>query len=151
MKVKALIFFLAFFSTNVNLIDIRSLYSQVTISKDKQSDFISYMENVESKTAVIQAYKGAALILQSKSTAKNRKQIFTAGAKLIEESISKEPNNIEIRLIRLSIQENIPKALKYNANIQEDVSFIQKHKNAIKDSELKSYVNQYVELSRSFK
>lgn len=151
MKIKALILFLTLFSSSVHLTDIRNLYSQVAFSKEKQHDFIAYMQNIDEKTPVIQAYKGASLILQSKLNAQNRKQFFTDGAKLIDGAISKEPNNIEIRLIRLSIQENIPKALKYNANIQEDVNFIQKHKNDIKDSELKSYVNQYVKQSKSFK
>lgn len=148
-----LIMFFFVLSLSGNLTEIRNLYSNVSSSKEKQQDFITYMQKVDAKQPVFQAYKGAVLILQSKNTTvkNDRKQLFVNGAGLIDKSVNKEPENIEIRLIRLSIQENIPKALKYNSNIQEDVTFINKNLNHIKDSELKSYIQQYVKQSKSFK
>lgn len=148
-----LIMFFFVLSLSGNLTEIRNLYSNVSSSKEKQQDFITYMQKADTKKPVFQAYKGAALILQSKNTTvkSDRKQLFVNGAGLIDKSVNKEPENIEIRLIRLSIQENIPKALKYNSNIQEDVTFINKNLNHIKDSELKSYVQRYVKQSKSFK
>lgn len=148
-----LIMFFFVLSLSGNLTEIRNLYSNVSSSKEKQQDFITYMQKVDTKQPVFQAYKGASLILQSKNTTvkSDRKQLFVNGAGLIDKSVNKEPENIEIRLIRLSIQENIPKALKYNSNIQEDVTFINKNLNHIKDSELKSYVQRYVKQSKSFK
>src|SRR5690606_27517314 len=121
--------------------------------KEKQQDVITYMQKAYTKKTVYQAYKGEALILEYKNTTlkKVRKQLFVNGSELIDKSVNKEPENIEIRLIRLSIQENIPKALKYNSNIQEDVTFISENLNHIKDSELKSYVQRYVKQSKSFK
>lgn len=148
-----LIMFFFVLSLSGNLTEMRNLYSNVSSSKEKQQDFITYMQKADTKKPVFQAYKGASLILQSKNTTvkNDRKQLFVNGAGLIDKSVNKEPENIEIRLIRLSIQENIPKALKYNSNIQEDVTFISENLNHIKDSELKSYVQQYVKQSKSFK
>ena len=54
-------------------------------------------------------------------------------------------------MIRLSIQENIPKAFNYNANIQEDADFIKNKLKTTKDTQLKTYVEHYVKQSKSFK
>ena len=49
---------------------------------------------------------------------------FKAGATLLETEISKFPKQTEYRFLRLCIQENCPKILGYNKNIQEDVLLI---------------------------
>lgn len=153
MKLKAIILLIVLFLSSGSLTEIRNLYSNVTDSKSKQQDFIAYMEKTDTKKPVFQAYKGASLILQSKNATdkNNKKQLFVKGAELIDESVNKEPENIEIRLIRLSVQENIPKALKYNSNISEDVALIQKNIDSTKDAELKLYVQQYIKQSKSFR
>lgn len=153
MKLKAiLLLFVLSFSVG-NLTEIRNLYSNVSDSKAKQQDFIEYMEKADTKKPVFQAYKGASLVLQSKITTdrKSKKDFFVQGAELIENAVQKNPENIEIRLVRLSVQENIPKALKYSSNIQEDVTFIQKNIDFTKDAELKLYVQQYIKQSKSFR
>lgn len=152
MKLKAILLLFVLSFSGGNLTEIRNLYSNVTDSKAKQQDFIEYIEKSDTKKPVFQAYKGASLILQSKNTTdkKDKKQLFVKGAGLIDEAVNKESENIEIRLIRLSIQENLPKALKYNSNIEEDVDFIQKSITTTKDSELKLYVEKYIKQSKSF-
>lgn len=53
---------------------------------------------------------------------------FKKGKKNIEQAISLEPNNIELRFIRLSIQKNIPSFLGYKSNIKEDTILIMEHR-----------------------
>lgn len=153
MKLKAIILLFVLFLSSGSLTEIRNLYSKVTDSNTKQKDFIEYMQKVEATKPVFQAYKGASLVLQSKTTTdrKSKKEFFVQGAELIENAVQKDPENIEIRLIRLSVQENIPKALKYNSNISEDVALIQKNIDFTKDAELKLYVQQYIKQSKSFR
>jgi|SRR5690554_1033404 len=153
MKLKAIFLFFMLFLSNGSLTEIRDLYSKVTDSNAKQKDFIEYMQKVAASKPVFQAYKGASLVLQSKNTTdrKSKKDFFVQGAELIEDAVRKDSENIEIRLVRLSVQENIPKALKYSSNIQEDVALIRKFMDTTKDSELKLYVQQYVMQSKSFK
>ena|SRR5690554_6092307 len=152
-KTKAFILLFALFLSSVNLTEIRNLYSNVSYSKEKQQEFIAYMEKSDTKKPVFQAYKGASLVLQSKTTTdrKSKKELFVKGVEFIEDAVRKDSENIEIRMIRLSVQENIPKALKYSSNIGEDVIFIRKFIDATKDVELKLYVQQYIQQSKSFK
>jgi Cu/Ag efflux protein CusF len=49
---------------------------------------------------------------------------FKEGHKLLEEAINSDPNNVEFRFIRLMVQENAPKFLKYNKNLDEDSQII---------------------------
>ena len=97
------------------------------------------------------AYKGALLAMQSKyAKGKERKELFKKGASLLEAAVVANPNNIEIRVIRLSIQENVPKLLKYNANISEDKEFILKNYRQTPSKGLKSFVKGYVLQSEGF-
>lgn len=53
---------------------------------------------------------------------------FKKGKKNIELAISKEPENIEIRYIRFSVQKNAPSFLGYNSHLKEDRDFLVKNK-----------------------
>ncbi len=80
---------------------------------------------------------------------KEKKELFVEGVKLIESAIKTEPNNLEIRLIRLSIQENTPKILNYKKNITEDKRFIVAQF-AKQNQSLKEYVQSFVSQSSVF-
>ena len=56
---------------------------------------------------------------------------FKKGKKNIELAISKEPENVEIRYIRFSVQKNAPSFLGYNNNLKEDRDFLVKNKKNI--------------------
>ena len=65
---------------------------------------------------------------------------------MINNSIKKDSKDVENRLIRLIIQENIPKFIKYNQNIQEDKTFIvENYSSAPKEVKtlVKSYAKKY--------
>lgn len=149
---KVLVLLLMTLFANNELQQIRNLYSQVATSPEKIEAFIQLMENQNGKNATIMAYKGAASTLISKKTKdkEERRKRFIDGVQLIESAISKEPENMEIRLIRLSVQENIPKALNYSKNIDEDIAIIKQQLNSSKDKALKDFVNQYIKKSKSF-
>ena len=56
---------------------------------------------------------------------------FKKGKNNIELAISKEPENVEIRYIRFSVQKNAPSFLGYNNNLKEDRDFLVKNKKNI--------------------
>lgn len=80
----------------------------------------------EELTTSVAAYKGGLLMKRAGylDTPVKRTESFKAGHQLLESSIEAEPNNIEYRFIRLAIQENAPKVLRYNKNIEEDKAII---------------------------
>lgn len=109
------------------------------------------MSKCDKETGIFQAYKGAAIALQSRyaTDVKTKKKLFIEGVKGVELALKNNPNNAEIHLIRLSIQENTPKILKYKAQIGED-------KKMLLDSfdqqtpALKAYIKKYANQSKVF-
>src|SRR5690554_439344 len=120
-----LVLITSFFITmqSLDLNSIREAYKIAAQDKTKTEDFYQSLANI-SKTdkPELVAYKGAAMALVAKhaKTIKEKKEGFVEGVTLVEFSIQENPNNIELRFIRLGIQENTPKILKYKDNIEAD-------------------------------
>ncbi len=154
MKSLSLLFFLLFQPYSPQ--DIGTIRKEfILASKDRESastlmDQLSMITEADKKVLV--AYKGAVTALMAKYTKENqeRKRLFKEGVKLLEYAISEEPNNIEIRCLRLSIQENTPKFLKYRSNIEEDKSFILTNYKNTASLAVKDFVKSYIMQSDGF-
>lgn len=151
---KGLILFFSLFVLFVapELSEVRKQYTNAIESKENAQKFHKLLEGVskqDSKTLV--AYKGASIALQAKFSPKkeDKKKQFIEGTQLLDYALKNDSNNLEIRLIRLSIQENTPKIMKYKANITEDKQFIvsnfSKQSNSLKD-----FVRVYLKQSKVF-
>lgn len=144
----AIVTFLFIFNSNLDL--IRKNYVDASKSKQNAEAFYNLV-NKEKETSVIIAYKGAAIALKAKFTSdkKKRKEWFVEGVTKLENAIKDDSNNAEIRLIRLSIQENTPKILKYKSNITEDKNLIISNFDK-QNKSLKEYIRLYVKQSKVF-
>ena len=119
---------LLFFSGNQDISTVRENYIQASQSKEKANEFNELMVNYTGENKTMLAYKGASIALKAKfaTDRKTKKELFTKGITILEQAVKADSNNAEIRLIRLSIQENTPKILNYKANISEDKKLILK-------------------------
>lgn len=99
-----------------------------TLSSGSQTE----IENLEKKLSAEkqgidqQAYLGTIKMKLSEfgKTPGDKLKEFKAGRTLLELSIKEEQKNAEFRFLRLIIQENAPKMLKYNTDISADAAFI---------------------------
>jgi len=73
---------------------------------------------------------------------KDKLDMFNKGKNLLENEITRNPNNAEYRFIRLILQEHSPIMLKYNTNIEEDKQFIVKKFSSL-DKELQRIIKDY--------
>jgi hypothetical protein len=147
-------FSILFFSflSNQDLSEIRKIYPNASNSISAAKEFnAKFTEITDDSNKILTAYKGASIIVLSKFEKKisDKKNGVKQGVKLIEIAIGAEPSNIEIRLIRLSIQENLPKIAGYNKNKSEDKAFLLSHFN-LQPNALKEYVKRYILHSKSF-
>lgn len=97
-----------------------------------------------------QAYWGAIQMKSSyflKTPAEKLKK-FKSGHQLLEKIIAQHPNNAEYRFLRLIIQENAPKVVKYSANIAEDAAFIKKNIATV-TTEVKKEMVAYAKISEN--
>lgn len=151
MKLTLTLFISLFTFICQDVTDVRALYIEAAKSQKNAEEFYSLVANSAKETKVFQAYKGAAIALKAKfaKDRKAKKALFIEGVKLIESSIKTESNNVEMRLIRLSIQENTPKILNYKGNITEDKKLILANF-AKQNQALKEYIQSYVKQSTVF-
>ncbi|ELI6454945.1 hypothetical protein [Flavobacterium psychrophilum] len=152
MKLLFSIFCILISFNNLEVSEIRRLYPNAANSEITSKEFASKLSDITSESnKTLVAYKGASITIFSKFEKKisNKVKTFKEGAKLVEFAIASDPNNIEIRLIRLSIQENTPKIVKYNKNTKEDVAFILAHYKE-QTNATKEYIKSFVKQSKSF-
>lgn len=151
MKVLFSILFSLFFFAGQELPEVREQYFSASKSKENAEKFYTLMSKCNKENKVFLAYKGAATALKSKFTAdkKLKKSLFVDGIAMVENAVKSESNNAEIRLIRLSIQENTPKILKYKSNIEEDKTLILTVFDK-QNASLKEYIKLYIKQSKVF-
>ncbi|MEO6720100.1 MAG: hypothetical protein ABIN67_07025 [Ferruginibacter sp.] len=80
----------------------------------------------ETSVPAKEAYEGALLMKKAGllSKAKEKLKLFKSGREKLEAAIKKDPDNYEYRFLRLIIQENVPKIVRYKSNIKEDGALI---------------------------
>lgn len=72
-------------------------------------------------------------------------ETFRKGKKNIEKAIAAEPNNVELRFIRLSLQKNCPEFLGYSSQIPEDTQFIKDNLHKVTAETLRQLCNTVIE------
>ena len=114
----------------------------------KQLESLPFTKNSNLK----KGYEGAinCKIASCEKTPKNKLDYFKKGALQLEEAIKKDENNIELRFLRLLIQENAPPIVKYNKDIKKDCLFIKEHFIGA-DAELKKIMLDYTKSSANLK
>lgn len=131
----------------INISELREKYPQASTDvalTNTLNNELSEVSIADEPTLI--AYKGAVLTLMAKhtKTVKEKKTSFIEGVQFLESAIAKAPKNIEIRYLRLSVQEHAPKVVKYNNNIEEDKLFLKEHYKIQKNTSLKAYIKSYV-------
>ncbi len=139
--------------SSIDLNTIRSSYKEASHDKTKVTEFNKLLSSItKDDDAVLVAYKGAAIALKARysKVLKDKKRFFIEGVTYLELAIEKAPNSIEPRFIRIGIQENTPKFLKYKGNIEEDKLLILSQFSTIKSTSLKNHIRDYILQSKLF-
>ena len=151
MKTTFIAFFLLLLSIP-SITEIRKLYATANSSESNAKEFASKLADISKEdNKTLYAYKGAsiAILAKFKKEISEKSKSFKEGAKMVEFAVASEPNNIEIRLVRLSIQEKAPKIINYNKNKKEDKDFLLNHYKEQSGS-LKAYIKNFMLQSKSF-
>lgn len=150
MKLMFVLIFSVFSFFQSDLESLRNSYAKANMSNENAKNFIELAEKKSSSDPVTSAYKAAAKVLEAKvTTEKNKRKSFVkSGATSLESIIKSNPNNAELRVIRMSVQENIPKIVGYNKNLKEDKTFLLANY-AKQNPELKNYIKKFIEQSKT--
>lgn len=150
MKLKSLLIFLLLISALGNAQDLNKIRLQYPKAVD-DNELVTQMDKifadaVSEPVGELLAYKGAISTLKAKfAKPKNeKKEFFKEGVALIEAALKSDPNNSEIRYIRLSVQQNSPKFLGYHKNVEEDKAFLLTNFESISSSDLREVILEFL-------
>lgn len=131
---------------NLDLDKIRSEYSKAVSDKKLCKSMISELEKKDVQPTEL-AYLGAfqAVLANHVLNPISKLSSFKKGKNNIEKAIRQNPNETEIRFIRLSIQYSIPKFLGYKSDIDTDKDFILKNFKNIENPNLKKLIRDFFE------
>lgn len=140
-----------FFKDEPKVEVVRDLFYQAATDKTAAEKFARVMSVVDNNSSpVLLCYKGVAEMIQAKHVFNPFSKLmkFKNGKVLIEESISRDPDDLELRFLRFSIQSNLPGFLGYDDEIASDKMRLLKGYNGIKDNELKKRILDYLTTSK---
>ncbi|MDC6403889.1 MULTISPECIES: hypothetical protein [Maribacter] len=145
--------FLSLIAYSTSLDEVRSLYPKAKDDASITNTLAEKLSGISQDDAIeLYGYKGAVLTLKAEhaKAVKDKKGFFKEGVSILEAAIASKPGNIELRFIRLSVQENAPKIVKYNDAIDADKDFILDHFSGIRDGSLKKMIRNYIQGSKVF-
>lgn len=121
---------------------VRANYSKVVSDKELCEKMIAELAEAKNNSATHLAYLGALQTIWANHVFNpiSKLNTFKEGKKNIEQAIKKEPANVELRFIRLSVQKNAPSFLGYKPNINEDTEFIKENRHQIGSEILKKNI-----------
>lgn len=147
-----LLILLPFVSNSQNLESIRSQYPKAKESSEITDRMYEELSGVSGENHVLSAYKGAISALKADFAKgiKNKKDFFKEGAELLDQAVAAEPENVEIRYLRLTVQENAPKIVGYHGNIDEDKEVIKNRFHNLESDSLKAVIRGFIKISSNF-
>ncbi|MFT4645910.1 MAG: putative XRE-type DNA-binding protein [Planctomycetota bacterium] len=148
--IKILLHFVLF-SNNANDVLTDEFYS--ALASNDQTKIALQLNKLDllKRTNLNQAYIATLKLKKSsfEKVLKTKITIFKEGATSLDLLIDESPQNTELRFLRCIIQENAPKILKYNTNLEVDKQLVIKEfKNQNKN--LQKHILQYAKNSNLF-
>jgi|TARA_B100000768_G_scaffold16856_1_gene15429 hypothetical protein len=137
------------FQLEINAKDLQSLRQTYldSFKKEQVCDSVKIiLENKKELSNIENAYLGVFHMMKCRFTLNpiSKISLFSIGRDLLEQSIKNDPENLEIRFLRYSIQKNIPKILLYSQHISTDEKFIFDKIALSKDKELNDYITSTI-------
>ncbi len=140
LLISTIFFFMSFNSTDLD--DVRANYNTLISNKALCKRMIAELTKTKNNSATHLAYLGGSKTIWANHVFSpiGKLNTFKEGKKNIEQAIKKEPTNVELRFIRLSVQKNAPSFLGYKSNINEDTVFIKENRHQIRSEILQKMI-----------
>lgn len=133
------------YANDCGLIKVRSMYEKSVSSESITENLIEQLNSCpESK--VLDAYMGAAQMILAKHAWNpiRKSSLFFNGKNILEKTILRNFDAIELRFLRLTIQLSIPSFLGYKSSIEIDKQFILSNYLNLNDVDLKTRIKSFI-------
>lgn len=125
---------------------IRLNYTKAVSDKQTCKEMISELEK-SNLSGVQLAYLGAFQTIWANHVSNpiDKLTTFRKGKKNIEKAVSQNADEVEIRFVRLSIQNNVPAILGYKSDIDTDKNFVLEHFGTVRSKHLQKLIRDFFE------
>ena len=129
-----------------NMITIRDLYYKAASSKDDSEKFKAALNAIPNPNTSIKGYIAVSYMIEAKHlfNPSSKLSAFSKGKNLLENAIKTEPDNLELRFLRIGIQVNTPSFLGYNNQIEADKKIILAKYALCTDADLKKRIRDFM-------
>ena len=143
----SMMFFL--FTNPASEIPVQTLRTQLYDASKKSSvanEFYSMMKNADTASPLHLGYKAMAEFMKCYHSFNpvTKLSYFAKGKTDLDHAISVEPENIELRYLRFTVQTNIPFFLNYSSSMNDDKNILIKNFSSVKDEELKQMIAEFM-------
>ncbi len=123
---------------NTPLVELRDQYQASVSHASKAEIFWKGIKDYQGRSAYMLAYKAAALSLKAKHdwNPYNKLNWLKEALNIFEEAIRMDPDNIEIRFLRFSIEHYMPDFLGFSQHLEADKNAILKNIHHYQDFDL---------------
>ena len=138
---------MTFESEGYTMQEIRELFHESEKTEEAAKKMLVLLKDVDSNDQPIKiAYKGMAYIMLSKHAFNpiNKLKYFNLGKDFLENAISKDQNDMELRFLRYAVQINVPFFLNYNSSIKKDKKLVFDGIPELKDLSVKKIVIDFM-------
>lgn len=139
------IFFMS--SKPIDIDEIRKNYNKLVSDKELCEKMMTELTKSKNTSVTHLAYLGSLQTIWANHVFSPISKLITfkEGKINIELAILKEPANVELRFIRLSVQKNAPSFLGYKSNIDADTEFIKENRHHIESRILQKNIETLIQ------
>jgi hypothetical protein len=134
--------------------EVRALFDQATKEKTACYELIRQLESCHSiHNPVFAGYLACATMMRAKYAFNPLRKLtyFSKGKDMLQKCLEANPQHVELRFLRFTIQCNAPAFLGYHDHIPDDQTFLLQSIPLLKDQELKKIITDYMILSGRMK
>jgi len=137
---------------NMNIIELRKEADMAGKTSEACNYLYDKLKNYKGDDAVVWAYKALSSFLMANYVFSpfSKLHYFNEGKEHMHTAIMKDPQNIEVRFVRLALQLRMPSFLGYSDHIEEDKKMILHalKNNLVKDNDLLQKILTFVKQNR---
>jgi len=120
------LFCLNIFSNDKQVAEIRGVFYALSLDCEHTEKELAALRKLESSSGIITAYEASMEALMAKVAWNPFTKIghVKESQKIFEKAVAADPDNVEIRFLRFSVEWHLPKWLGLSKHMQEDKDFI---------------------------
>lgn len=117
------------FAQSLKLNEIRESFFELTFDSKNTPQFYDELKKIADPSPTVTAYMGAtqALMVKHAWNPFSKWKFLRLSEKTLRKAVNKDPENVEVRFLRFSVEKNIPHMLGFSEHIEGDQDFLLTH------------------------